>query len=91
MPAVHNDPAAVAAVGDGLRAVGLDPLALPPVSPSDDVAELLAVVPGCYFLVGAGLEGPARPHHSSVFDLDEAGLPLAATALEAAALALLAR
>jgi len=34
--------------------------------------------PGCFFFVGAALEGPLRPHHRSDFDFDEAALDVTA-------------
>jgi amidohydrolase len=50
-----------------------------PVLASDDMSVFLGQRPGCYFRVGAappGREPP--PHHSSEFDLDEAGLAVGA-------------
>jgi len=47
---------------------------------SDDMAEFLDRVPGCYFFVGCG--NPAKnitaPHHTPEFDIDEDALLLAA-------------
>lgn len=63
--------------------------AMPPVAPSDDVSELLAVVPGCYFFVGGALaDGSSGPHHSSTFALDEESLRVGATVMLSSALAL---
>jgi amidohydrolase len=90
-PAVVNDAAvtdvvrrvAGAAVGDG------QVLTIPPVTPSDDVSEFLARVPGCYFFVGAGRpDGTSGAHHSPAFSLDEGCLPIAARVLADAAVAL---
>ncbi len=45
----------------------------------------LARVPGCFFFVGSAPEGPHRPHHSPVFDIDERALAIGVLLLEAAA------
>ncbi|HEV2237635.1 MAG TPA: amidohydrolase, partial [Ktedonobacterales bacterium] len=59
---------------------------------SDDMGVLLAAVPGCYFLVGAGnaARGITAPHHSSRFDLDEDALPIGVEVMARAALEYLA-
>jgi amidohydrolase len=50
-----------------------------PVLASDDMSVFLEARPGCYFRVGAAPPGRAPPpHHSSDFDLDEAGLAIGA-------------
>ncbi len=76
-PAVVNDAeatrlvqgAAEAALGPGHVLAGL------PVTPSDDVSELLQRVPGCYFMVGgACADGSSGMHHSPAFDIDEESL-----------------
>lgn len=38
---------------------------------AEDFSYFLQQRPGCFFFVGAGLPGPQRPHHKSVFDFDE--------------------
>lgn len=87
-PAVVNDPAATAVVsraaGDVLGADHV--LTIPPVTPSDDVSEFLARVPGCYFFVGAARpDGTSGPHHSPTFRIDEGCLEIAARVLSRAA------
>jgi amidohydrolase len=59
----------------------------------EDMAFLLARIPGCYAFVGCGNvdKGTDRPHHSPHFDLDEDALPLAVELLSRTALRLLAR
>jgi len=90
-PAVVNDAeathlvrsAAEAALGAGGVVAGL------PVSPSDDVSELLARVPGCYFLVGgARADGSSGMHHSPGFDIDEEALRIGTRVLVDGAIAL---
>ena len=50
-----------------------------PLMVSEDMAEILNRVPGCYVLLGAEPEGGARgPHHNPKFDINEDALPLAA-------------
>ena len=58
---------------------------------SDDMAEFLQVVPGCYFMVGSGNEakGTYYQHHHPRFDLDEDALPLGVELLVRAAIAYL--
>ena len=90
--AVRNDPAVTAQVDEAVRAtLGEASLVspLPPVAPSDDVSELLHRVPGCYFLVGAGLaDGSSGMHHSPGFAIDESCLVTAATVLATSAAAM---
>ncbi|HET8989891.1 MAG TPA: M20 family metallopeptidase [Acidimicrobiales bacterium] len=64
-------------------------LEAPPVTPSDDVAELLARVPGCYLLVGGALaDGTSGMHHSPDFALEDATCRVQAGVLAAGAIAL---
>ena len=54
---------------------------------SEDMAFMLARVPGCYFFIGAANaeRGLDYPHHNARFDFDEAALPRAAALMAAAA------
>ncbi len=54
---------------------------------SEDMAEMMQTVPGCYFFVGsANPEADlAAPHHHPQFNFDEAALPRAAGLMAAAA------
>lgn len=48
----------------------------------DDMAELMAVIPGVYAYVGSGsarVPGSQLPHHTPGFDIDEDCLPIAAS------------
>lgn len=89
VPPVVSDPAMTelvrraAASTPGVVVDDIDPL---PVA--DDMAELLALAPGCYFMLGTGSKarGLVAPHHHPGFDLDEACLPLGAEVLVRAAL-----
>jgi len=87
-PAVTND----AAVTGMVRAAATDVVGagavvtMPPVSPSDDVAEFLDRIPGSYFFVGAGrADGTSGMHHNPGFAIDEACMPIAAAVLSASA------
>ncbi|HEY6379546.1 MAG TPA: M20 family metallopeptidase [Candidatus Dormibacteraeota bacterium] len=90
-PAVVNDErvtataAAAAAQELGAEAV----FEMPPMTPSDDMSEFLARVPGVYLTLGAR-PGEQRPpmHHAPDFAIDERSLQVGARVLAAAAVAL---
>jgi amidohydrolase len=90
-PPVINDPGATAAVQAALTGeFGTDAVwPMPPILAAEDFAFLARAVPGVFFWLGAALPEP-RQHHHPRFDVDEAVLPIGATALARAALALLA-
>jgi amidohydrolase len=44
---------------------------------SDDMSLFLRERPGCYFKIGAALDGPERPHHSPHFAIDDRALAVA--------------
>jgi amidohydrolase len=89
VPPVISDPAmadlvrraAAATPGAAVEEIG-------PLSVGDDMAELMALAPGCYFMLGAGCRtrGLQAPHHHPDFDVDERCLPLGAEVLARAAL-----
>jgi amidohydrolase len=57
-----------------------------PLTVSDDFAEFLTRIPGCYFMLGAMLEGePPTAHHSPGFRIDEEALPIGVKVLAGAA------
>ena len=57
-----------------------------PLTVSDDFAEFLTRIPGCYFMLGARPEGDHPPaHHSPGFRIDEAALPIGVKVLAGAA------
>jgi amidohydrolase len=62
-----------------------------PLTVGDDVGLFLRLVPGCYFLLGAGNQssGITAPHHHPDFDIDETCLPLGVEVMTRAALAYL--
>jgi amidohydrolase len=89
---VRNDARVTGKVLDVARRVlpGGQVLEMPsPVTVSDDVSVLLDRVPGCFFMVGAGLpDGSSGPHHSPTFSVDEGALTVGARVLSAAAVEL---
>jgi amidohydrolase len=57
-----------------------------PLTVSDDFAEFLTRIPGCYFMLGARPPGDITPaHHSPTFRIDEAALPVGVKVLAGAA------
>jgi amidohydrolase len=58
-----------------------------PLTVSDDFAEFLTRIPGCYFMLGARPDATAPPpaHHSPGFRIDEAALPVGVKVLAGAA------
>jgi amidohydrolase len=58
-----------------------------PLTVSDDMAEFLTRVPGCYFMVGVMPPDAAEPpaHHSPTFRIDEAGLEVGVKMMAATA------
>jgi metal-dependent amidase/aminoacylase/carboxypeptidase family protein len=57
-----------------------------PLTVSDDFAEFLTRIPGCYFMLGARPTGDVPPaHHSPGFRIDEAALPVGVKVLAGAA------
>jgi len=87
-PPVTNDPVATGLVESAAAAtVGEDMvLRAPPLTPSDDVSEFLARIPGCYFFVGATPESGSGMHHSPTFVIDEEALRVGARILTQGAL-----
>jgi amidohydrolase len=93
-PAVRNAPDVTALVTETAHTLfGPERVVVgPPLPPSDDVSELLARVPGCYFHVGGRREdGRGGDHHSPHFDLEESAMRTAAALVGEAATRLAAR
>jgi amidohydrolase len=93
--AVVNDPQMTDVVRRAVRAeLGADAVVeTPGTTGGDDMADFLALRPGCYFLVGSGNpdRGLDRSHHNPGFDFDEAALGVATRVLARAALTALER
>ena len=79
---VHE--AAVASVGEGNVESSEEVM----TTSSDDMADFLRAVPGCYFIVGAHNEqkGATYPHHHPRFNIDEDAMPIAVEVLARAAM-----
>jgi metal-dependent amidase/aminoacylase/carboxypeptidase family protein len=57
-----------------------------PLTVSDDFAEFLTRIPGCYFMLGVMPEGSPPPaHHSPGFKIDESALEIGVKVLAGAA------
>ena len=57
-----------------------------PLTVSDDFAEFLTRIPGCYFMLGAmPAEGPPTAHHSPGFKIDESAFEVGVKVLAGAA------
>jgi len=88
-PALVNDPAATVPLRVAATAVlGEEAVADGPMMMvAEDMAEFLNRVPGSFCLLGAmpSGPGPAEPHHSPRFDIDERALPLGAAILASVA------
>ncbi len=93
-PAVVNDARMTDLVRHAGRAeLGADAVEeTPGTTWGDDMADFLALRPGCYFFVGSGnpARGLDRAHHNPHFDFDEAALSVGARVLARAALDALA-
>ena len=92
-PPTVNDPALTELVKSAARdVVGASrTIDGPLLSVSDDVAELLARVPGCYFFVGSRNRdrGLTWGHHHPRFDIDEDAMAIGVEVMTRAALAFL--
>lgn len=67
-------------IGEGASVLGR------PLTVSDDIAEFLTRIPGCYFMLGARPEGETIPSlHSPTLRIDEAALPVGVKVLAGAA------
>ncbi|MCD9149614.1 amidohydrolase [Pseudophaeobacter flagellatus] len=75
-----NAPEPVQALVRVAQAQGLETLAdCPPMTFSEDFAHFTAAVPGCFFLLGNGTDGPhGQPLHAADYDFNDALLPLGA-------------
>jgi len=91
-PPCVNDPSMTEVVGKAaVAAVGekdVDDSEAVMTTGSDDMAEFLEAVPGCYFIVGASNEekGANYPHHHPRFNIDEDALPIGVEVLARAAM-----
>ncbi len=83
-----NEPNVTRTVMDVATSIAGDKASLlgKPLTVSDDFAEFLTRIPGCYFMLGARPEGDKPPaHHSPGFKIDESAFPLGVSLLSGAA------
>jgi amidohydrolase len=85
--ATSNDASIAARVRENVPPERL--VEIEPVMGGEDFSAYQQVVPGCFFIVGAGRKG-ANPHHHPGFTIDEAALPVAIDVFVQTALDILA-
>jgi amidohydrolase len=85
-PTVNNPDMADLVIGVARRLVGEENVDTDTQTlGGEDMSVYLDRVPGCFFFVGSAPEGPHRPHHSPVFDIDERALAVGTVLFEAVA------
>ncbi len=93
-PAVINDPDVTALVQRAIvEVIGPDKLVVDERSMGgEDMAYFMQEVPGCYFFLGSANPaiGCGEPHHSPLFDFDEAAMAIGVDIMVEATLAFLA-
>ena len=94
-PVTANDPA-MAAFARGVAETVVGPACVTdgqPIMGAEDMSFFLNAAPGCYAYVGSRNEarGLLHPHHSPLFDFDEASLPIGVELLTRLALEYLAQ
>ncbi len=90
-PSMYNDPAVaevIRAATTRLASADILEAAIPQMG-AEDFAYMSRQAPGAMFMLGARIGEDKRPHHTPVFDIDEAVLPLGAAVLAEAACTLL--
>lgn len=91
-PATYNDPQVTALVRRvATDLVGPEGVYEPERSMAgEDFGYMAREVPGAFVRLGVRLKGEDRPHHSPVFDVDEAALPIGSAVLAETAIRFLA-
>ncbi len=87
-PAVINDETMAAIAHEAAKRIVPEEqiVQIKPIMVSEDMAEIMNRVPGCYILLGAEPAGGAKgPHHNPRFDIHEDALPIAAAVMAAIA------
>ncbi len=90
-PAMYNDPEIANLIRSAAtEIVGADAVIAPePGMGSEDFAYMVQKAPGAMFVLGAKPNGPDRPHHSPIFDIDETAMPVGVAVLAQTACLLL--
>ncbi|MCC7206735.1 MAG: amidohydrolase [Anaerolineae bacterium] len=90
-PAGYNDPAVAGVIRDATRdMLGGDGLYAEEASMgAEDFSYMAQKAPGAMFMLGAQKDSTNRPHHSPIFDIDEAVFPVGAALLAETALRLM--
>lgn len=90
-PSTYNDPNVVSLMRGRIESL-LEEGSLLPSSPmmgAEDFSYMSRKAPGAMFMLGAAVGDKSRPHHTPVFDIDEACLPTGTAILADTALKLL--
>lgn len=90
-PSLYNDPGVARLLRDvASEAIGEDNVAVAsPMMGAEDFAYMAQKAPGAMMMLGAKLDSLNRPHHSPIFDIDEAPMKIGASILAETALRLL--
>lgn len=90
-PSTYNDPNVVNLMNGGIEALVGKEAILPstPMMGAEDFSYMSRKAPGAMFMLGAAVGDKSRPHHTPVFDIDEACLPTGTAILADTALKLL--
>jgi amidohydrolase len=90
-PALHNNHDVAALIRQvSIEAIGEDKThAAVPQMGAEDFAYMTQLAPGAMFMLGAKYDDLNRPHHSPIFDISEACLPVGAAVLAETAVRLL--
>lgn len=76
-PSTYNDPGVVSMMCNRIESMMGESTLLPsePMMGAEDFSYMTRKAPGAMFMLGAALGDKSRPHHTPVFDIDEACLP----------------
>ncbi|MFN8439780.1 MAG: M20 family metallopeptidase [Caldilineaceae bacterium] len=90
-PSTYNDPNVVNLMNEGIEALVGKEAILPstPMMGAEDFSYMSRKAPGAMFMLGAAVGDKSRPHHTPVFDIDEACLPTGTAILADTAVKLL--
>lgn len=90
-PSTYNDPNVVNLMNGGIEALVGKEAILPstPMMGAEDFSYMSRKAPGAMFMLGAAVGDKSRPHHTPVFDIDEACLPTGTAILADTAVKLL--
>ena len=90
-PSTYNDPNVVNTMRSRIEGMLGKDVLLPgtPMMGAEDFSYMTRSAPGAMFMLGAAVGDKSRPHHTPVFDIDEACLPTGTAILADSVLRLL--